>query len=240
MNVTFFSVSQMHYGWSYCIPHKHFSFISKSLAITSIILITIFTITRLCLYRIGGINCLKRVALAIILAIIPRHNAEMGLLAVEVVYALIRICTEGAHTNALLAVIYCEEILIIVCYIVMTYHNVQILTITVLTIVVVTAICALIYGLSEIMYRTCAKMMLLPKGLMIESAAKESPMDTERLIRPPRSDNNQWYTIDPNNHFFFGGGSSFWMYSTNTWSVRRICTGNVAIISELKDTVLSV
>jgi hypothetical protein len=138
-----------------------------------------------------GINCLKRVALAIILAIIPRHNAEMGLLAVEVVYALIRICTEGAHTNALLAVIYCEEILIIVCYIVMTYHNVQILTITVLTIVVVTAICALIYGLSEIMYRTCAKMMLLPKGLMIESAAKESPMDTERLIRPPRSDNNQ-------------------------------------------------
>jgi len=108
INVMHFSVTQLDYGRLQLIPSNSFHKTCMALAILMIVLASLYTLLRLWAYPIGGLNCLKKLAIAIVTALIAHQNVKLMLLPVEVVYAVARIFVERTHTNALLVVLYAE------------------------------------------------------------------------------------------------------------------------------------
>lgn len=162
MNLMHFATTQLRYGRTQLIPDEDFHRASITVAIVAIVLIVVYVAVRLWTSRIGGVNCLKRTLIAVIIALI-HSKVLFVLIALEFVYAIARIGIERTHTNALLAVLYAEELLLIVAYLLLVVDGSMTTTVTIVSLVVLASVCALAYGLTEILYYRCDKMHLPPQ-----------------------------------------------------------------------------
>lgn len=100
MNIIFFSMTQLLYGEGGFEKSTDFYDSSQGLAITSIILILIYSILRMSVNLLGGIYMLKRMIIAIVLAPAYENNLFIiPVLATEVAFSIARYLIENPETK---------------------------------------------------------------------------------------------------------------------------------------------
>ena len=94
MNLMFFSVTQLHYGSIYPKHNQDYHEASQALAITTIVVLCIYTVVRYLFHKLGGIYMGKRLLLAVFLALsyentiylLPVILTEIGFMAARYIF----------------------------------------------------------------------------------------------------------------------------------------------------------
>ncbi len=152
MSLTFWSVAHLLYkGSSGEVSDSDFYDSSTGLAIATLVLVGVYSLVRTAWSTLGGIYMLKRILIAIVVAASYREEENVaGILAIEIVFTVLRYLVEEPEGTVEKLTILVEFIAIILCYMLMYLTTVSAAVTCVCSLVVFVFLTALAYDLVEL------------------------------------------------------------------------------------------